>query len=404
MAQDGSGEPEQLTDNGGEMRYSLSWSPDGERIAFSDKRGKLFVVDVASREIVEVADDPEGQIRDHVWSPNSGHLAFSMSIVNDWNVGNGFSSIHIWSVADGRTRKITTDMFNEVEPVWGAGGDYLYYLADRTYAPQISTVEWNFATDRSTSIFALALREEVEHPFAPESDEVTVGDEDEEEGEENGEEEPEGYITIDFEGLADRVARVPVEADNFSGLNAVEGHLLYVRSGAGYYGRQSDVERSLQVFALEDRKAATLAEEISGYSPSQDGKKVLVGHGGDHKLYDVGLEGQGSAKTVSTAGLAVDRVPAEEWRQIFHEVWRRFRDFFYVDNMHGYDWEALRAQYEPWLSHVAHRSDLNYLISEMISELAVGHAYIAGGDFAIPGRPRAALPGAVFELDHGEGR
>ena len=46
----------------------------------------------------------------------------------------------------------------------------------------------------------------------------------------------------------------------------------------------------------------------------------------------------------------VDRVPAEEWRQIFDEVWRRYRDWFYVENMHGYDWEALREQYEPLLA------------------------------------------------------
>ncbi len=405
VAQDGHGEPVQLTDNGGEMRYALTWSPDGERIAFSDKHGKLFVLDVSSRELVEVADAPEGLIFDHTWSPNGGHLAFSMAVVNDWNVGNGFSSIYIWSVADGQTRKITSDMFNEVGPAWGTGGEYLYYLADRTYAPQISTVEWNFATDRSRSIFALALREEVEHPFAPQSDEVTVDDDEVEEGDENGEEEPEeGFLTIDFDGLADRVVRVPVEADNFYGLSAAEGHLLYVRFGPGYYGRQSDVDQSLQVFALEDRKAATLAEDISGYNLSHDGKKVLVRHGGSYKLYDVGTGGTGSAKAVSTAALAVDRVPTEEWRQIFHEVWRRFRDFFYVDNMHGYDWEALRAQYEPWLSHVAHRSDLNYLIHEMISELSVGHAYISGGDFALPDRPRVALPGAVFELDEASNR
>jgi tricorn protease len=95
----------------------------------------------------------------------------------------------------------------------------------------------------------------------------------------------------------------------------------------------------------------------------------------------------------------VDRVPVEEWRQIFGEVWRQYRDWFYVPNMHGYDWEALRRQYEPWLDHVAHRSDLNYVISEMVSELTVQHAYVEGGDFETPVRQRVALPGARFALD-----
>jgi tricorn protease len=52
---------------------------------------------------------------------------------------------------------------------------------------------------------------------------------------------------------------------------------------------------------------------------------------------------------------------------------------------------------------VAHRSDLNYVLSEMVSELNVGHAYIQGGDFEIPERPPVALPGARFELDEDAG-
>jgi tricorn protease len=97
-------------------------------------------------------------------------------------------------------------------------------------------------------------------------------------------------------------------------------------------------------------------------------------------------------------------VPAEEWAEVFREAWRRYRDFFYVENMHGYDWEALRRQYEPLLAHVGHRSDLNYVIGEMIAELNVSHAYVAGGDFNLPPRPRVALPGARFELDSAAGR
>jgi tricorn protease len=411
IAQDGSGEPRQLTDGGTAMRYAPEWAADGKRLAFGDKGGKLFVLEIDSKEIVEIADEPRGQLRDYVWSPNGGHIAFSMSDVN------GFNSIYIWSVADGEVRRITGAYFHEFSPAWDPEGNYLYYFSDREFAPQISSAEWNFATDRETSIYVLALRKDVKHPFGPESDEVTL-DKDEEKAEEekskkkdkkeDEEEEKEKkakeYIKIDFDGLAGRVARVPVESDNYAGIGANKGHILYVRGGPFYYGRRADIRPSLRIFSLEKREEKTLAEVINGYAMSQDGSKVLVRHEAGYKLYDANPEGGSSAKDISTAGLMVDRVPAQEWEQIFDEVWRRYRDFFYVDNMHGNDWEALGEQYRPWLKHVAHRSDLNYLIGEMIAELSAGHTYIAGGDYEIPSRPAVALPGAVFELDAEAGR
>ncbi|MGD2218348.1 MAG: S41 family peptidase, partial [Gemmatimonadales bacterium] len=244
------------------------------------------------------------------------------------------------------------------------------------------------------------------HPFPPQSDEVTIegesagAGEDEDEGDENGE----GPIRIDFEGLAERVVRVPVEADNFGGLAAVEGHLLYFRGTPGYYGRAADSRPAIKIFSMEDREESTLADGVGGAALSFDGKKILIREGGSFNLYDVRPNASGTEKTVSTSDLYVDRVPAEEWEEIFEEVWRRFRDFFYVENMHGYDWEALREQYRPWLQHVAHRSDLNYVLTEMVAELNVSHAYITGGDFEIPSRPRYALLGARFELDEGSGR
>ena len=100
----------------------------------------------------------------------------------------------------------------------------------------------------------------------------------------------------------------------------------------------------------------------------------------------------------------VHRVPAQEWTEIFNEVWRRYRDFFYVRNMHGYDWKAIGDRYRKLLPYVAHRSDLNYVLGEMVAELSIGHAYIAGGDFEIPERPKVGLPGARFELDPQAGR
>ena len=177
-----------------------------------------------------------------------------------------------------------------------------------------------------------------------------------------------------------------------------------VRGSRGYYGRQSDQPVEVRFLSLKDREETTVASGINGLQLSPDGSKMLLVQRGGFQLTDASPAGKDAGKPVSTSGLQVDRVPAEEWTQIFHEVWRRFRDFFYVENMHGYDWQALREQYEPLLAHVEHRSDLTYILTEMISELAASHSYVAGGDFEIPDRPRAALLGAHFELDAGSGR
>ncbi|HSE97830.1 MAG TPA: peptidase S41, partial [Blastocatellia bacterium] len=118
VAQDGSGKPEALTKGGKAMRYAAEWSPDGKRLAFGDKDGKLFVLTMADRKIVEVADSTRGQIRDYVWSPRGNHLAFSMPD------SNGFSSIYIWSAGESRLRRVTDEMFNEYNPAWDPQGNY----------------------------------------------------------------------------------------------------------------------------------------------------------------------------------------------------------------------------------------------------------------------------------------
>ena len=84
--QEGTGKPEQLTKGGKAMRYRPDWSPDGKRLAFSDKDGKVFVLTLADRSVVQVADDARGQVRDYTWSPCGTHLAFSLSEPNEFAI------------------------------------------------------------------------------------------------------------------------------------------------------------------------------------------------------------------------------------------------------------------------------------------------------------------------------
>ena len=410
QTQDGNEPAEQLTSRSAARYYAPRWSGDDKRIAFADNAGQLHVVEVATKKRVVVARDPSDLAQDYRWSPDGRYLGYTLSELN------GFSGVFIWSVADEKSRRVTPPLFNAQSPAWAPNGELLYFLSQREYQPLISTIEFDFATDRQTGIFAVTLRKDVKNPYGIRDDEP--GDEKKEAEKEadgkgagkpkvGGKRKEGAEVRIDFEDIEQRAIRVPLEADNLSNLAVGDEVLLYQRSGPTYYGRDSAVKAAVMAYSIKDREAKPVAEDVTAWSATADGKHVLAQLSSKEiKYFDTGKnEDNGEEpKTMSLAGLVAMRVPAAEWREIFAEVWRRYRDYFYVDNMHGYDWQKLRGKYQPLLDFVGSRSDLNYVIAEMISELTVQHAYIEGGDLGLPKRPFVALPGARFELDSKSGR
>jgi tricorn protease len=401
QAQDGNSPARPLT-TGSTGRYlAPRWSSDDKRIAVADQTGRLYVIDVASKHRVTVAHDPAELALDYRWSPDGQYLAYTL------NAENAISSLYVWSAADGSTHRVTPEAFNSQSPAWAPNGELLYFLAAHEFQPLISTVEFNFATDRQTGVFAVALRRDVKNPFGVRDeepgDEKKIADKEEDsKGKPHGAK-PKPALRIDFAGIESRAIRVPLEADNLSDLRASDDTLFYQRNGAFYYGRETAVKASVLAYSIKEREAKPVVDDVTGWSLTADGKHVLAQLASKEiKYYEVGKSED--AKTVSLAGLSTTRVPAEEWHEIFAEVWRRYRDFFYVANMHGYDWQKLKSRYAPLVDAVEHRTDLNYVISEMISELVVQHAYIEGGDLGLPKRPFVALPGARFALDAGTGR
>jgi tricorn protease len=422
--QDGGSSAQQLTTGSTARYYAPKWSGDDKRIAFADSTGRLYVVDVPTRRRVTIARDPIDLAQDYQWSADGQFLSFSL------NEPNGFSGVFIWSAADAQSRRVTPESFNAHSPAWAPNGEVLYYLSEREYQPLLSTIEFDFATDRQTGIFAVTLRRDVKNPFGVRDDEPGDAKKDEDNAKpkatakskdpvkapektdsRGGAKTPgslDGAAKIDFDGIEQRAIRVPLEPDNLSHLEAGNENLLYQRSGAFYYGRESGVKAGVMSYSIKDREAKSVAEDVTEWSATSDGKHVLAQLSSKEiKYVEVGKNDDGKsddAKTVSLAGLQTTRVPADEWREIFAEVWRRYRDYFYVENMHGYDWLKLREKYRPMLAFVGSRADLNYVIAEMISELTVQHAYIEGGDLGLPKRPFVALPGARFELDAKSGR
>ncbi len=128
--------------------------------------------------------------------------------------------------------------------------------------------------------------------------------------------------------------------------------------------------------------------------------------GGGNNYQIVGTErkpGPGEGK-VDLSNVTVYVDPAAEWKQIFDEVYKIEKDFFYVKNMHGVDWDANRRKYEALLPHVSSRADLTYLLNEMMSEMVVGHNYVGLGDMPSGPNVNVGMLGADYEISEGRYR
>jgi tricorn protease len=377
------------------------------------------MVAAAGGPVSVVAHDAAIARRDYAWSPGGHYLAYTLT-----DADTQLPQIYVHDVAGGRSVRLGQSRFDAYEPAFSPDGQYLYFLGNREWTPQLSNVEWNFAANRDTGIFAVALRKGVGDPFAPRNDSASA---DAAKGGSDGKSEADAQSAdkasdkskdtakgkpkpaapvddhIDFEGLDQRMVRAPIDPDNIIGIQITKKAIIYAVRDGRYYGRESAFKPKLKAWSFEDRKTTDIFEGLDRAAISRDGSAALVRSGAEYKWIDLN-SGKPEPKDVNVNGLFALVDPKAEYTEIFREVWRRYRDYYYAKNMHGYDWEAIRAKYQRQLASVGDRSDLNYLIGQMVAELSSGHTYVSGGDIGLPAKPHVALLGARFELDASSGR
>jgi tricorn protease-like protein/C-terminal processing protease CtpA/Prc len=205
-------------------------------------------------------------------------------------------------------------------------------------------------------------------------------------------------VKIDFDGLEARSIRLDIAPGSFGWMAVADGDkLVYTRTSSRGGARESGLK-------IYDYKADEPKEEAitggGGWQLTPDGKKILIVRGSSISIVDASAGG-GKAQTVSTAGMTMTIDPRDEWNQIFTDAWRIMRDWYYEPTMHGVDWPAMKKHYGAMVADAASREDVNWIISEMISELNVGHAYLNGpGDVEQqPSGGQAGMLGADFTLD-----
>jgi tricorn protease len=406
---DGSGEARQLTRGNKTFFLEPRWSPDSKKLAFYDKSGRVLLYDFDAGKLRELDKNPWAFPSTLSFSPDSRWLTYTKGL------DNLVSAIFIYDLADDEIHQVTGGMFNDTNPTFDRKGEFLFYESAREFSsPIYEDVGTTFVYAGLGRLLAVPLNADVENPFLPISDEETPEAEDEENGEDDGkdadkkdeddeeEEDKVEPVEIDFDGFEARAIVLPPDRGRFGTLaTSEEGALIFVRVPLQ---PGPDNPPSIRTFDLraeeKEREEKTVLEGSGQLEMSADGKKMLVFKDGGYYVIEPEPD-QKAEDRLDLDGMSVMIDPRAEWAQIFNDAWRIERDYFYVENMHGVDWEAIREQYAAMLDDCVSRRDVSYVIGEMIGELNIGHAYYGGGDYEEEVEEDVGMLGIDFEVDDG---
>ena len=412
------GEARALTSGNDTYIRSLQWSPDSKHILYTDRENRIVEIEVPSGKKRIVMTNPESEFRTVVYSPDSKWIAYTKPAKNEMNV------IYVYNMESGKEYPVTERWYNSGSPTFSDDGKYLVFSADRDINPQYGRVEWNYILGNMSGIYITMLAADTPSPLLPKDGAPAAdnsfrprpgggmmppfGDAEYPAFDDKGAKKPAGKpdvkggkpapadakedekdkkveVKIDPDGLAYRTIKVPVAGASGWGSIYCDGKKIWYPSGRG-----------TRVFDFETGKDDECTDNSVLY---RFGDKKAILFKGRREFSIAAIAPKMTGEKVDLSDMVTEIDYSKEWPQIFDEVWRAFRDGYYVKNMHGRNWQKVKEKYEVLLPYVKTRLDLNYVIGEMISELASGHAYVNPGEYPKAEKIPMGLLGAEFSRD-----
>ncbi len=435
-SQDGLAPEEQITSGHKGFMFQPTWSPDGSKIAWGDKDLKLWYVDIKDKKPVQVDRGKFNEIQNYNWSPDSKWIVY------DKNLDTGYSVVYLYSLADSKITAVTSPLNNSFGGLFDPDKRYLYFLSDRDFNEVLGNVDFEFANPKTTRVYVATLTADEPSPFPALSDEVKVSAEEpaasvpvpdtqnksntkkntkppagkkeekagsDEKAAQTETKEPPRVFKIDLDGLQDRIVALAIPPSVIRGLDASKDAIYYSTSPIqGLSGPLPGENPAIHAYDLKERKDKVLLDGTDRFALSRDGSKLLYRADGDGPFGIIDAKppdsphkvGEGS---LNLSGLKAESDPPQEWREIFNEVWRQERDYFFEPSMNGVDWQKMKDQYSQLLPYVSDRYSLTYIMGEMISELSNSHTYVGGGEMPDLHPVNVGLLGADYEVDPASG-
>jgi tricorn protease len=420
------------------------WSPDSKKIAFHDNRLNIYMLDTTTGKLSTLGEKDvyggfSNSTYDLSWSPDSKWIAYPHSMPNHLH------ALFLYSVDTGKSTQFTSEMADSRLPTFDRDGKYLYFVASTNSGATSDGLDMTSDLyQTSENVYAAVLSATEASPIAPElEDEKPAGEardkdaKDKEAKDKDSKEKdaaqwkeekagkdadekagsskppaPPKPVKVDLAGIESRIVALPLPASNYLGLSAGLKGSLYLLSQP-QSGRFAEGGPTLTRWTLEERKTEKLAEHVRSFQLSADGKKMLLALGSAAGESGDAPPGGGKPTWViapadapvkpgegvlSLGDLKMRVDPHAEWAQMYHEVWRIERAYFYDPHFHGTDTVADEKRFDPYVQSVASRADLNYIFQEMLTAFSVGHLRGTGG--TIPGAEKVAggLLGADYTL------
>ena len=456
--QDGMGEVRKFNlGNPPSFFYGPTWSPDSKKIAFTDKRLNLWYLEIDNGKPVLVDTNPyDGANFSPTWSPDSRWIAYTRQL------DSTLHAVFLYGLADKTPRQITDALSDTASPAFDKNGNYLYFFASTDVGPTLASSMGAYKIPVTRSAYVVVLRKDLRSPLAPLSDEEKVasdkatasaddckpgsegkpeekpaadktdkgGDKstDQKKDEKQDEKKTETAakeaaktpeVKIDFENINQRILALPIPARNYDSMTAGKTHQLYLLESP-LVNDGSASGRVVHKFDVCSRKTDKLLDNIGGFVISSNGEKALyeqlpppnpmaAGGGppphGQWSIKSVDALGKppapgGPDGTLHTEAIKIHVDPRVEWEQIFREVGRIERDFFYDPNLHGANIKSLMAVYQPYVDNVMSRPDLDYILADMLGEITAQHVYIVGSDRPDVKQVNVGLLGADYAIEH----